>query len=281
MLQRTAAARDADLDSLFVGDHHVTGHPYYQNNVILPRMLAHWGDKPAGALYLLPLWHPVLLAEQIGTLACLTEGRFIMQCGLGGEARQSQGMGVPNAQRVGRFEASLELMRRLWAGESVTETRYWGIQNARISPRPPESVDVWVGSLVPAALRRTAKLAEGWLASPSLLLDDAASNRRHYAQYCAEFSREPKAVAIRRDVYVGADSAEARQAMAPYIEQGYRGMDAAALMIGSVEEVTEQMLSFATAGFTDVIVRNISRDQQQCLDCIARLGEVRQRVLHA
>jgi alkanesulfonate monooxygenase SsuD/methylene tetrahydromethanopterin reductase-like flavin-dependent oxidoreductase (luciferase family) len=69
MIERTAAASAAGLDSLFVGDHHVTAAPYYQNNVILACMLDEWGSKPFGVLYLLPLWHPVLLAEQIGTLA--------------------------------------------------------------------------------------------------------------------------------------------------------------------------------------------------------------------
>ena len=69
MIERARASRDAGLDTLFVGDHHVTPFPYYQNNVMLARMLAEWGDKPYGALYLLPLWHPVTLAEQIGTLA--------------------------------------------------------------------------------------------------------------------------------------------------------------------------------------------------------------------
>ena len=46
MIERTASAREAGLDSLFVGDHHVTASPYYQNNVILARMLAEWGSKP-------------------------------------------------------------------------------------------------------------------------------------------------------------------------------------------------------------------------------------------
>ena len=80
MIERARASRDAGLDTLFVGDHHVTPFPYYQNNVMLARMLAEWGDKPYGALYLLPLWHPVTLAEQIGTLASLGKGQFIMQC---------------------------------------------------------------------------------------------------------------------------------------------------------------------------------------------------------
>ena len=59
MIERAAASRAADLDSLFAGDHHVTPTAYYQNNAILGRLLAEWGDKPAGALYLLPLWNPV------------------------------------------------------------------------------------------------------------------------------------------------------------------------------------------------------------------------------
>ena len=55
MVARARTAWSAGLDSLFVGDHHVTPTPYYQNTAILGRMLAEWGDRPAGALYLLPL----------------------------------------------------------------------------------------------------------------------------------------------------------------------------------------------------------------------------------
>ena len=88
MIERAAAAHNAGLDSLFVGDQHVSPTPYYQNTPMLGRLLAEWGEAPAGCLFLLPLWHPVLVAEQIGTLAAIAQGRFIMQCGLGwGEAR--------------------------------------------------------------------------------------------------------------------------------------------------------------------------------------------------
>src|SRR5258707_9142280 len=87
MIERAAAAQRAGLDSLFVGDHHATPHPYYQNVPMLGRLLAEWGDNPAGCLFLLPLWNPVLVAEQVGTLAAIARGRFIFQCGLGdGEA---------------------------------------------------------------------------------------------------------------------------------------------------------------------------------------------------
>ena len=71
MIERARAAADAGLDSLFIGDHHNVPVPYYQNVPMLGRLLAEWDDRPAGALFLLPLWHPVLVAEQIGTLASI------------------------------------------------------------------------------------------------------------------------------------------------------------------------------------------------------------------
>ena len=63
IIARAGRARDAGLDSLFVGDHHVTAAPYYQNSPMLGRILAEWDHRDCGALYLLPLWNPVLVAE--------------------------------------------------------------------------------------------------------------------------------------------------------------------------------------------------------------------------
>jgi len=275
MVERARAARQAGLDSLFVGDHHVTPTPYYQNTAILGRMLAEWGDKPAGALYLLPLWHPVLLAEQVATLAAICEGRFVLQCALGGDSRQSAGMGVALAERVQRFEASLSILRRLWAGETVTETAPWHIEGARISPPPPEPVEVWIGSQAEPAIRRTARLAEGWLASPGLTPRDAAESLNRYRQACAEFQRESTAVAIRRDVYVGESAEDAAHVVQPYLDRGYRGFAPEALVYGSAAEVADEFRALAEMGYTDVIVRNISADQGQALGTIERLADVR------
>ena len=274
MIERARAARQADLDSLFVGDHHVTPAPYFQNVPMLGRMLAEWGDKPAGALFLLPLWNPVLLAEQIGTLASIAQGPFIMQCGLGDD-RQGVSMGNEPKQRAAMFEAGLEIMRTLWRGDEATEQRYWNIQGARISPVPPEPVDVWVGAMAIPAINRTARLAEGWLASPGYTMVEAREALNMYRQACAEHDRSPAAVAIRRDIFVGATSAAAKKTVDPYIQQGYRGMSEDALMYGSVAEVAEQLAAFEELGFTDVIVRNLSADQSESLATIERLAAVK------
>ncbi|HYV61004.1 MAG TPA: LLM class flavin-dependent oxidoreductase, partial [Acidimicrobiia bacterium] len=104
IVERAAAARDAGLDCLLVGDHHATPVPYYQNTPLLGRLLAEWGDAPFGALYLLPLWNPVLVAEQVGTLASLAPGRFILPLAVGGKD-QFAPMGVHVHHRGRHFEA--------------------------------------------------------------------------------------------------------------------------------------------------------------------------------
>src|SRR5215468_2538574 len=120
MIERAAAARQAGLDSLFVGDHHATPGLYYQNVPIMGRLLAEWGDAPAGCLFLLPLWNPVLLAEQVGTLAAIARGRFILQCGIGYGEEQFAAMGTTMKTRPSAFEQSLDVVRRLLAGETVS-----------------------------------------------------------------------------------------------------------------------------------------------------------------
>ncbi len=275
MVERARAARQADLDSLFVGDHHVTPAPYYQNTPILGRMLAEWGDRPAGALFLLPLWHPVLLAEQVTTLASIAQGRFILQCGLGGDRRQSAGMGVAMQDRAAMFEVSLAALRALWRGEEISLDRFWPVAGARISPLPPEPVEVWVGATAPPAVRRAARLADGWLAAPALTHGQAAESLRLYREACAEHGREPAALAIRRDVFVGATSQEAARVVGPYVERGYRGFPEQALLAGSVAEVADELERYRALGFTDVIVRNISSDQGEALATIERLADVK------
>ncbi len=277
LVERAAAAQEAGLDSLFVGDHHSTAPmTYYQNVPVLARMLAEWGDRPAGALFLLPLWHPVLLAEQIGTLAALHEGPFVMQCAIGPDDNQFPAFGVNVRHRPSRFEESLDIMRRLWAGESVSSEGRWQITDARISPVPPDGVQVWIAAVARKAADRAAKLGDGWLASPGLTPEQAA---RHSAEYLERRQihghEDPGVVAIRRDVYVGESDEEAEETSRPVVEAGYRGLDPSALAIGSPETVAAEFRALEEAGYTDVIVRNLMPTQEHALGSIGRLAEVR------
>ena len=274
MIERATAARRAGLDSLFVGDQHVSPTPYYQNTPMLGRLLAEWGEAPAGCLFLLPLWHPVLVAEQIGTLAAIAQGPFIMQCGLGwGEARFAA-MGASIRTRPSAFEDALDIVRRLLAGETVSSSRRFRIAEASLALRPAELVEVWIGASARPAIDRAARLAEGWIASPGLTRAEAWSQADFYRERCAAYGKEPNAVVLRRDIYVGQLSSEAQAVLQHALSRGYRGIPAEALVAGSVDEVAGQFLSFAELGYTDILVRHLSNDQPKVLGSLERLAAV-------
>ncbi len=277
MIERARAAEGAGLDSLFIGDHHVTPAPYYQNTAILGRLLAEWGERPAGALYLLPLFHPVILAEHIGTLASIAKGRFILQCGIG-DAQQPAALGINPRHRPSRFEQSLEIMRRLWAGEKVTHEGRWTIAGASISPVPPEPVEVWIAAMAEPAIDRAARLGDGFLASPGLPPGTARKQLAFYSERCEAHGRPRGVAAIRRDVYVGESEAEARATGGPVVEAGYRGFPPGAAIVGGPEAVADAMRELAGMGYTDVIVRNLVPDQAKAVASLGRLGKVREQV---
>ena len=96
-----------------------------------------------------------------------------------------------------------------------------------------------------------------------------------YKQSCAEYKRDPSAIAIRRDIFIGSTSQEAKRLKEGYLKKGYRGFPPDALLAGSVTEVAEELQQFKDLGFTDIIIRNMSSDQGESIATIERLSEVK------
>ena len=280
MIERARAARDAGLDSLFVGDHHGVPVPYYQNTPLLGRLLAEWGDAPFGALFLLPLWNPVLVAEQVGTLASLGRGRFILPLAVGGRDQLGP-MGIRVQHRGRQFEAGLDIVRRLLAGETVSSDAPYNVREARVSPTPPEPVEVWIGGTAEHAVDRAARLGDGFLANADLTPEQARAVIELYRERCDAQGRTPTAIGIRRDVHVGADAADADRVAGPVVAAGYRGFDPSACVYGDAAQVSDQLGAYAAMGYTDVIIRHLAEDQSEVLESYARLAGVRETLLSA
>ena len=278
MIERARAASDAGLDSLFIGDHHNVPVPYYQNVPMLGRLLAEWDDRPAGALFLLPLWHPVLLAEQIGTLASIAAGPFVMQCALGGGADQFEPLGVSLRTRPSRFEAVLDIVRRLCAGEEVSTEAPFSIPRARIAPIPPHPLEVWIGGAADPAVDRAARLGDAFLIGPEATPAQVRELVNTYREACARHGRPATKIAVRRDVHVGADDADVRRVAGPILDAGYRGFDPAAPVVGGVEAVAAAFAELGSIGCTDVIIRHLADDHAEVLASFERLGAVRSAV---
>jgi alkanesulfonate monooxygenase SsuD/methylene tetrahydromethanopterin reductase-like flavin-dependent oxidoreductase (luciferase family) len=274
-IERARAAAGAGLDSLFLGDHHNVPFPYFQNVPMLGRLLAEWDDRPVGALFLLPLWHPVLVAEQIGTLAALAAGPFVLQCAIGHGAHQFGAFGTSERARAGRFEAALDVIRRLCAGEEVSLDEPWRIDRARIAPVPPDPLEVWIGAAAPPAVDRAARLGDAFLVGPEATPAEVPALVARYREACARHGRPAGRIAIRRDVHVGEDAADADRVAGPVVARGYRGFDPAALVVGGPDDVAAAFAQLRDAGCTDVIVRHLADDQAEVLASFERLGRVR------
>ena len=220
----------------------------------------------------------MLLAEQIGTLASIASGPFVMQCALGGGAEQFDALGVPLRTRPSRFEAVLDIVRRLCAGEEVTTERPFAIARARIAPIPPEPVEVWIGGAADPAIDRAARLGDAFLIGPEATPPEVGALVATYREACARHGRRPTRIAVRRDVHVGADDADARRVAGPILDRGYRGFDPAAPVVGGPERVAAAFADLGASGCTDVIIRHLADDHDEVLASFERLGAVRASV---
>ncbi len=273
--ERAAAADAAGLDLFSVGDNHVTSKRYYQNTPTLGWAAAQFQNASIGCLFLLPLWNPVLVAEQVGTLASMSDHPFVLQTGLG-QRLQAVGMGQEHSHRGEALEEAIAVLRALFAGE-VVSSRFFDFANAHVDLAPSQPVEFWIGSSVPAGIRRAARLGDAWYASSHLTADMAKPLLEIYLDACEAQGSEPRPV-LRRDVIVLDDGNEASRVGEAMIESGYRGFPRDAVSVGSVDQVAEEFAAFGELGFTDITCRNMSTDQEIALETIAKLGEIRRQL---
>lgn len=178
-------------------------------------------------------------------------------------------------QRPSAFEESFAIVKKLLAGETVSSQGRFVVEHARVAPRPSEPVEYWIGAGARVSIDRAARIADGWLASPSLTLEQAREQAVLYLDGCAKYGKKPRAVAIKRDIYVGESSAEAEAVGQAIVKAGYRGFDPKALCWGSVADVAEKLCALSPLGYTDIIVRHLTDDHPKVLGSLARLAEVR------
>ena len=271
MIERAKTAHDAGLASLSVGDHHDMKVPYAQNTPILGRLLAEWPDRPAGCLFLTPLWKPLLMAEHVGTLAAIHHASapgepFIIQTGIGWGEAQFRNLGADMRRRGRDIDAAIPIVKALLAGEAVTD-QYFGLSDATVGLRSPGPYEWWIGGTADVAIDRAARLGDCWYGSPG---QDDQSIRNAADRYRSSGGSR---VILRRDALLGSDGDVARTAAHELISQGYRGLPFERLLTGSATDVFQRASELAELGVDDIIVRCASTDQPTALETLRTLGE--------
>jgi len=139
-LELTAAAEAWGLDGVWLGEIHFNPTRSVQSApmALAAFMAARTKRVRVGmAVVVLPLAHPLRIAEEVATLDHLSHGRFDLGIGRSGAARAYDALGIPYGESQARFEESLAIMREAWKGVPFSyEGKFFHVRNTTVAPRP-------------------------------------------------------------------------------------------------------------------------------------------------
>jgi alkanesulfonate monooxygenase SsuD/methylene tetrahydromethanopterin reductase-like flavin-dependent oxidoreductase (luciferase family) len=170
LVRQAELAEALNYESVWLPQHYVSA-PYasIQPAPLMGLLAAHTNRVRIGSgVFLTPFVHPVVLAEEMASVDWLTDGRLIFGAGMGYRQDEFDAMGVPFNERVGRFVEGLDLLRKLWTGDSVTfEGKYYSLKDVTVSLKPQQlgGPPIWIGGGVAAAVRRAARIGDAWVSS--------------------------------------------------------------------------------------------------------------------
>ncbi|MDZ7734291.1 MAG: LLM class flavin-dependent oxidoreductase [Acidimicrobiia bacterium] len=171
-----AAVEELPIESVWQGGHVLPRTGTGEAITRLALMTA-WTERVrvGSAILLLPLYHPVIVAKQVADLDARSGGRLSLGVGVGGEFPQEfDAVGVPVGERGPRTDESIEILRALWSGESVTHHgRFFDLDDVTLEPVVPPGADsspmqnggppIIVSGRKAPAMRRAARHGDGWL----------------------------------------------------------------------------------------------------------------------
>ena len=168
-------AEELGIDSVWVHDHvfnvghvldRIGGRPYYEPLALLGFVAARTSRVRLGtSVLVLPYHNAVRLAKTAATLDVLSRGRLILGVGVGLIEQEMRALGSPFAERGALTDEAIAVMRTLWTeDEPRFDGRYHRFAGMKFSPKPLQqpAIPIVVGGISRAAIRRAARLGDGW-----------------------------------------------------------------------------------------------------------------------
>jgi alkanesulfonate monooxygenase SsuD/methylene tetrahydromethanopterin reductase-like flavin-dependent oxidoreductase (luciferase family) len=166
------AADRAGLDSAWVSEHHFADDGYLSGTLPTLGGLATATDQIeiGSGVLLAPLYDPVRVAEDAATVSLLADGRLSMGLSIGYRQREFDGFGVPKAERVDRTVEAVEVLRGAWSDGPLGFDPAFHPADASyaVTPKPDDSPPIVLGGGAKPAVRRAARLGDGWMAPSSI-----------------------------------------------------------------------------------------------------------------
>jgi probable F420-dependent oxidoreductase len=146
---------------------------------------------------ILPQRQTALVAKQAAEVDILTDQRLRLGVANGWNAVEFESLNEDFHNRGRRIEEQIEVMRRLWTEEVVTFKGKWHtLDHVAIAPRPRSLIPVWFGGMSDAAMRRAARVGDGWYPQLRPSDGDPRAVLDRFRSYVREFGRRPDDVGL-------------------------------------------------------------------------------------
>ena len=156
----------------------------------------------ATGVVILPQRQTALLAKQAANVANLSNGRLRLGVGIGWNDAEYEALGMDFRTRGRRSEEQLVFLRRLWSEETVTfRGEFDRIRGAGINPRPKRPIPLWLGGNSEVAMRRAARLADGW--QPGIAPSEAEEKAAHFREQVRSAGRDPDDIGLESLIQCG------------------------------------------------------------------------------
>lgn len=205
LLGQVRTARDSGLNSVWTGAGLLMGG--MDNQMLMARLSAESGDMSLGNLALLPLEHPVWLAEKWATLDTMCGGRLMAGVGLAWRDFHFTAFGVEKRTRLARFLEALELLKRLWTEERVEHhSNHYDVSverpvyRTKQQPHPP----ILYAAHLDAGVVRSVDVADGWLCSSRAIYSTINRQIGLLESTASPLGKKPL-ITLWRDGFVGKD----------------------------------------------------------------------------
>lgn len=157
-------------------------------------------------IVILPQRQTALVAKQAASLDVLCRGRLRLGVGIGWNPVEYEALGENFADRGRRMEEQVDVMRKLWAHETITYKGRWHtVTDAGLNPLPiKRAIPVWLGGMAPQVIERVGRFADGWFPFDNPELENQVAQVRAHARAAG---RDPATIGIEGRLLV-TDSAE-------------------------------------------------------------------------
>ena len=156
-------AEHADREPALTGPY-TQDHPFHEPFVLFAYLAGVTTSiEFETAVIIMPQRQTVLAAKQAAEVDVLSDGRLRLGVGTGWNYVEYESLSVDWDQRGRLLDEQINVMRELWSNDVVSiDTDFHRIDRAGIAPRPKESIPIWLGGSTEVAMRRAARLGDGF-----------------------------------------------------------------------------------------------------------------------